>query len=151
MKALAGCAALLAAAIGLAGDPGPPGEAPVGGLDEAVRSRLAGRFEREVWPLMIGPADARKGCAGCHHDDGSNVSDFVLPDDPLDAFDALLDDGYFDEGNPNAVLARVARKGPEKRMPPEPAPSWSAAEVGRLRKFVEALSAARKAGDGPGR
>lgn len=131
------------AAIGLLGL-GPSISADAGDGGAGPKSPgLSRRFEREIWPLMTRPADASKACVACHRDDGSNTSDFVLPGEPEEAFEALLDGGYFDRENPNSLLSRIGRKSAEKRMPPEPGTPWSASEVKRLEAFVKALEAQR--------
>ncbi|WZO96510.1 hypothetical protein EP7_003503 [Isosphaeraceae bacterium EP7] len=136
----------LVAIFGLASldSPTPGQPAPAGTLSSAEQAKFADRFERDVWPLLIEPADARKACGACHHDDGSNTSTLVLAEDPKEAFDTLLDEGFFDRENPDALLARIARKATSpKRMPPEPAPSWSEQEIEQLRRFVSALEEAQ--------
>jgi hypothetical protein len=130
-------AALARVADGLAASP----LVVMSDLPDADRVAFAARFEREIWPLMTQPADPQKGCLGCHGDDESNTSPFVLSGDPGKDFATLLADGYFDRGNPASILSKVAHKKPKYRMPPEPAEPWSKEEVGALRKFVAAMAA----------
>jgi hypothetical protein len=130
-----------------AGRPGSAGRWFVaeGGLSlsEADCAAFSGRFAREVWPLLAEPAEAEKGCLACHGDDEANTSPLVFSGDPAGDFKTLLAEGYFDRANPVSILAKVAHKRPEKRMPPEPAQAWSPDEVDVLRSFVKALDARR--------
>jgi hypothetical protein len=131
----------------VAGGPPRPVSAAKGDLPDTDRARFAARFAREIWPMMAEPAVAEKGCLACHRDDENNTSAFVLSDDPVKDFAALLSDGYFDRGNPASVLAKVAHKRPRSRMPPVPARPWSREEIGTLRRFIEELEAKRRRED----
>jgi hypothetical protein len=123
--------------------PPQPPPAPPAGLTDADRAAFAGRFARRIWPMMAEPSDPAKGCIACHRDDQSNTSPLVLAGDPSTVFTRLLSDGYFDRGDPSSILSRVAHEDPRDRMPPEPAPPWSKAEVETLRAFVEEMAARR--------
>ena len=110
--------------------------------EEAVPSGgLPARFAREIWPLMMEPDEAAKGCLACHRDDDNNTSPLIFPGDPKSDFETLLAGGYFDRGKPNSILSRVSSVKPGPWMPPEPLTRWSDKEVDRLRKFVAAVEA----------
>jgi hypothetical protein len=102
---------------------------------------LSGRFEREIWPLLRRNG---AGCLGCHGEaTGKEVSPSQLhlsPDSDA-SFHRLLAEGYFDRENPGSLLARLTAAASARRMPPPPAPAWSATEVARLRAFVVAVDA----------
>jgi hypothetical protein len=120
-----------------------PEKAPKAVLGKADRAALASRFETEVWPMMAHPDAPEKACLGCHGDDDANTSSLVFSGDPAADFNTLLSEGYFDLKNPSSILAKVAHEKARLRMPPEPLEPWSKTEVERLRRFVEAVDAAR--------
>src|SRR5690349_19007979 len=76
------------------------------GLSPADQAELAGRFRREIWPLLTRSDPAQKSCVGCHDDGEGNKSPLLLLNDPEEDFAALLAEGYLDADNPVSVLAK---------------------------------------------
>ena len=98
------------------------------------------RFEKEVWPLMI--RRDRDGCVGCHN--ARHRSTLKFSGEAARDFQMLLREGFFLVDDPGGLLHVVTTSNPDTHMPPGKRPSWTAEEIGTLRRFVEELSQINK-------
>jgi hypothetical protein len=101
---------------------------------------FSARFEKEVWPLMI--RRDRDGCVGCHN--AKHRSTLKFSGEAARDFQMLLREGFFLPDDPGGLLHAVTTSNPDTHMPPGKRPSWTAEEIGRLRRLVEELSQINK-------
>jgi hypothetical protein len=116
------------------------GSTPFDKLSDTDRNAFAGRFEREVWPLLV--RGGKNGCVGCHGAKHRSPLRFTGKAD--DDFRALLKEGFLLADDPGNLVARIETKDRKAKMPPGKRPAWPAADAQILRQFIADVDKAQK-------
>ena len=129
------CGGLL---IGWAGDPraeSPTESSEPASVTTPAEGNSLEQFAKSIYPLLT---RGESNCVDCHRSE--DTSNLVLIGNPVDDFQLLLQNQYFDPHLPDSLLARVTSDDDDLRMPQD-GHRWSSRDIQLLRSFLMGLDA----------